>query len=60
MKRLYRSRNDRRIWGVCSGLADYFGIDPTIVRVLAVVSIFVSGLGIIAYVVMAIMVPLED
>jgi phage shock protein C len=60
MKRLYRSRTDRKIWGVCSGVADYLGIDPTVVRVIAVVSIFVSGLGIIAYIVMAIMVPLED
>ena len=60
MKRLYRSRSDRKIWGVCSGIANYLGIDPTLVRVIAVVSIFVSGLGIIAYIVMAIMVPLED
>jgi len=47
------------IWGVCGGLAKYFDIDPTIVRVIAVVSIFVSGIGIIAYIVMAIGVPLE-
>ena len=60
MKRMYRSRTDRRIWGVCAGLGNYFGIGPTLVRVIAVVSIFVSGLGIIAYIVMAIMVPLED
>jgi phage shock protein PspC (stress-responsive transcriptional regulator) len=60
MKRMYRSRTDRRIWGVCSGVANYFGIDPTVVRVIAAVSIFVSGLGIIAYIIMAIIVPLED
>jgi len=60
MKRMYRSRTDRRIWGVCSGIANYFGIDPTVVRVIAAVSIFVSGLGIIAYIIMAIIVPLED
>jgi len=47
------------IWGVCGGLAKYFDIDPTIVRVIAVVSIFVSGIGIIAYIVMAIGVLLE-
>lgn len=58
-KKLYRSRTDRVIWGVCGGLAKYFDIDPTIVRVIAVVSIFVSGIGIIAYIVMAIGVPLE-
>ncbi len=59
-KKLYRSRTDRKIWGVCGGLAKYFGIDPTTVRVIAIVSIFVTGLGIIAYIVMAIVVPLES
>ncbi len=59
MKRLYRSRTDRKIWGVCAGLANYFGVDPTLIRVIAIVSIFFSGVGIIAYIVMAIIVPLE-
>jgi len=58
-KRLYRSRSDRMLWGVCGGLAKYFDIDPTIVRIIAVLSVFVSGLGILAYVIMAIVVPLE-
>jgi len=58
MKRLYRSRNDRRIWGVCGGLADYFGIDPTLVRIIAAISVL-SGLGIPVYIIMAIIVPLE-
>jgi len=48
------------IWGVCGGLAKYFDIDPVIVRVIAVASIFVTGLGILAYIIMAIVVPLED
>jgi phage shock protein C len=60
VKRLTRSRTDRKIWGVCAGLANYLGIDPTIVRVIAVVSIFLSGIGILAYIIMAIIVPLED
>lgn len=59
-KKLYRSRTDRKIWGVCGGLAKYFNIDPTIVRVIAVVSIFVTGVSVIAYIVMAIVVPLES
>jgi len=59
-KKLYRSRTDRMIWGVCGGLAKYFDIDPVIVRVIAVASIFVTGLGILAYIIMAIVVPLED
>ena len=59
-KKLYRSRTDRKIWGVCGGLAKYFDIDPTIVRVIAIVSIFVTGISIIAYIVIAIVVPLES
>jgi phage shock protein C len=59
MRRLYRSRNDRMIWGVCGGLAKYFNIDPTIVRVLAVISIFITAVSILAYIIMAIIVPLE-
>jgi phage shock protein C len=58
-KRLYRSRSDRMIEGVCGGLAKYFDIDPTIVRIIAVLSVFVGGLGILAYIIMAIIVPLE-
>jgi phage shock protein C len=58
-KRLYRSRTDRVIWGVCGGLAKYFDIDPVIVRVVAVLLIFADGLGILAYIIMAIVVPLE-
>lgn len=59
-KRLYRSRSDRMIWGVCGGLAEYFGIDPTIVRIISVLLIFADGLGILAYIIMAIVVPLES
>jgi len=56
-KKLYRSKMDRKIWGICGGLGQYFDIDPTIVRVIAIVSIFMSGLGLIAYIVMRLMVP---
>ena len=59
-KKLYRSQTDRKIWGVCGGLAKYFDIDPIIVRVIAVVSIFVTGVSIIAYIIMALVVPLES
>ena len=58
-KRLYRSRSERMIWGVCGGLAKYFDIDPTIVRIIAVLLIFANGLGILAYIILAIVVPLE-
>jgi len=59
-KRLYRSRSDRMIWGVCGGLAKYFDMDPTIIRVIAVLSIFLGGVGIWGYIILAIVVPLED
>ncbi|MCK4263195.1 MAG: PspC domain-containing protein, partial [Dehalococcoidia bacterium] len=59
-KRLYRSQSDRMIWGVCGGLAQYFNMDPTIVRVIAVLSVFANGLGILAYMILAIVVPLES
>lgn len=58
-KRLYRSETDRIISGVCGGLAKYFDIDPTIIRLIAVLSIFFGGAGIIAYIILAIVVPSE-
>jgi phage shock protein C len=59
-KRLYRSRTDRMIWGVCGGLAHYFNIDPSIVRLIFGLTIFFGGAGIIAYIIMAIVVPTES
>ncbi len=58
-RRLYRCRHDKRIAGVASGLAEYFDLDTSLVRVLWVLSIFFGGLGILLYVAMAIIVPLE-
>ena len=58
--KLYRSRTDRKLWGVCGGLAKYFNMDPTIVRVIAVASLFVGTLGFWIYLIMAIVVPLES
>jgi len=58
-QRLYRSQTDRMIWGVCGGLAKYFDVDPTLVRVVAVLLIFANGFGILAYIVLAIAIPLE-
>jgi len=48
------------LWGVCGGLAKYFNTDPTIVRVIFVITIFFGGLGIIAYIILAILVPNEN
>jgi phage shock protein PspC (stress-responsive transcriptional regulator) len=58
-RRLYRCRHDQRIAGVASGVAEYFDADPTIVRILWVLSIFVGGFGLLLYIAMALIVPLE-
>ena len=58
-KKLYRSKTDRKIWGVCGGLAQYFNVDPTIVRVVAVAAILCGTLGIWIYIIMALVVPVE-
>jgi phage shock protein C len=51
-KRLYRSTTDKYIGGVCGGLGEYFGVDPAIIRIIALLLIFAHGIGVIAYVVM--------
>jgi len=58
-KKFLRSKNDRVIWGICGGLAKYFDIDPTIVRVVAVASLFVGTLGFWIYILLALIVPVE-
>jgi phage shock protein PspC (stress-responsive transcriptional regulator) len=58
-RRLYRSRSDRVIGGVCGGIAKYFSIDPVIVRVAAVALIFLGGTGIVAYVAALLLMPNE-
>ena len=58
-KRLYRSRKDRSVAGVCGGIADYLGIDPTLVRIIWVMFAVAGGPGVILYVIMALVVPEE-
>lgn len=59
-KRLYKSRNNKMICGVCAGIADYFNIDPSIVRVLWVVLALAAGTGVLAYIACAIILPEGD
>lgn len=60
-KRLYRSKNNSMLAGVCGGIAEYFNADPTVVRLLAVLLLLVFNIGaVIAYLIMIIVVPLED
>ncbi len=56
-KKLYRSRADRMIAGVCGGMAEFFGVDAIIVRVLWAVSVFAGGMGILAYIASWILMP---
>jgi phage shock protein C len=59
-RRLYRARDERMLAGVCGGLAKYFSIDPTIIRLIFVAaSIAGVGGGIILYLLMMIIVPIE-
>jgi phage shock protein C len=61
-KKLTRSRDDKMIFGVAAGLAEYFNIDPTIVRLLWVVAILVPGpnlIIVVAYLVLSLLMPLE-
>ena len=59
MKRLYRSRTERMIAGVCGGLADYFDVDPTLIRLAFVLLVLAGSAGFWLYVVMALIVPEE-
>lgn len=57
MKKLYRSRENKKVGGVCGGIAEYFNLDPTLVRLGAIVLIFVWGAGILAYIVAWAIIP---
>ncbi len=56
-KKLYRSRTECMIAGVCGGLAEYFNIDPTLVRLIAVALVLAGGSGILAYIIFWFVVP---
>jgi len=58
-KKLYRSRKEKMLGGVCGGLAEYFNVDPTLVRIIFVVSLFAGGTGVIAYIILLNVVPQE-
>ena len=58
-KRLYRSRDERMILGVCGGIAEYFDVDPTLIRLIAVLTLFFACTGILIYIILTIIIPLE-
>ena len=56
-KKLYRSNTNKKLCGVCGGLAEFFNIDPTIVRLIwALITLF-AGAGLLAYIVCALIIP---
>ena len=56
-KRLVRNVQDKKIGGVCAGLADYFDIDPTLVRALWILFTLLGGSGVLAYVILYFLLP---
>lgn len=57
MKTLYKSNRSKMVAGVCGGIGEYFGIDPTIVRLLWVLCCAIGGSGFLAYIIAAIIMP---
>jgi phage shock protein C len=58
-KKLYRSRENAMLGGVCAGLAEYFDVDPSLIRLATVILLFAGGTGVLAYIVAWIIVPQE-
>lgn len=56
-KRLYKSTTDKKLDGICGGIAEYFGIDPTLVRLAWVLFTALGGSGIVAYIICMIVFP---
>lgn len=59
-KRLYRSEKNQMLCGVCGGIAEYFNIDPTLVRLAWAIFTCVGGAGIFAYIIAAIIIPKQE
>ena len=62
MKKLYLSEKDKKIAGVCGGIAEYYNVDPTLIRVVWVLGSLVTGIfpGVLAYIVIAIIIPSKE
>ncbi len=58
-KRLYRSKKDKMLAGICGGLAEYFDVDPSLVRLATVLLCLYAGTGLLIYIIAAIIIP-ED
>ncbi len=58
-KKLYRSRSERKIAGICGGLGIYFKIDPSIIRLIFILFFLAGGMALLIYLIMWVLVPLE-
>ncbi|MFZ5980253.1 MAG: PspC domain-containing protein [Candidatus Zixiibacteriota bacterium] len=58
-KRLYRSRENKIVGGVCGGLGEYLGLDPTLVRIITVLLFILPGIGILTYIIAWIIIPMR-
>jgi phage shock protein C len=58
-KKLYRSRTDKKVCGVCAGLAKYMGMDVSVMRLITVLLILFAGGGLLAYLICALVIPEE-
>lgn len=59
-KKLYRPREGRKFAGVCAGLAEYFNVDPTLVRIIFVLASLTGGPGFLVYIVLMMIMPEEE
>lgn len=59
MKKFYRIKEGRKIAGVCAGLGEYLDVDPVLVRVFFVATLFFSGFGLLAYLVLWLIAPVK-
>lgn len=59
MKRLYKSNTEKKICEVCGGIAEYFNLDPTLIRLIWVISSVIFGSGLLAYIICALVIPDE-
>ena len=58
-KKLTRSREDKKLAGVCGGIAKYFGLDSNIIRLIWVLAVVFAGVGLLAYLICALLIPEE-
>lgn len=58
-KKLYKSETDKKICGVCGGIAEYFDMDSTLIRLAWIIFVCMAGCGLIAYIIAAIVMPIK-